>query len=154
MRTKKPYHKRRPGKRQIRLLCGEPGPGDGCDPRDDAPAFDVGAHVGRKAMQLCQQVQEALSDAFATVCNDPLLRGLTVVSVEPAPNMGRLLVTLRLEPEDDGLDGGEVVAHLQRAAGMLRCEVAAAISRRKVPELAFRVVSGPQGPELPGPPTL
>ena len=144
MRAKKPYHKRRPAKRQIELLCGEAGPGDGRDPRYDPPLDGRQHGVGRKALQLCRQVSEALGDALAA-CNDPLLSALSIQSVEPAPNTARLLVTLRC----DSAGSADVVAHLQRAAGLLRCEVAAGINRRKTPELAYRVVTGPPGP---GPP--
>ena len=139
MRAKKPYHKRRPSRKQIELLCGEVGPGDGRDPRYDPPK-SAGAHgPGRKALQLCRQVQEALSDALATVCQDRVLCGLNVLAVEPAPNTARLRVTLLLE--GDAAEPEQVAAHLERAAGLLRCEVAAAIHRKKVPELAFRVLT-------------
>jgi ribosome-binding factor A len=84
-------------------------------------------------------VQDALGDALCTTCRDPFLNELNVVSVEPAPNTSRLLVTLRLELSHES--AAEVAAHLERAAGLLRCEVAAAIHRKKVPELAFRVVT-------------
>jgi ribosome-binding factor A len=139
MRAKKPYHKRRPAKRQIELLCGEIGPGDGSDPRYDRPESGRNRGSGRKALQLCRQVQEALGDALCTTCRDPVLNELQVHSVEPAPNTSRLLVTLFLESRQH--DASQVATHLQGAAGLLRCEVAAAIHRKKVPELAFRVVS-------------
>jgi ribosome-binding factor A len=141
MRAKKPYHKRRPSKKQIELLCGEIGPGDGCDPRYDQPEFEISGRVGRKALQLCRQVREALVDAFSTTCQDPLLRELTVISVEPAPNTARLVVTLEWARDQARRDTEEVLAHLRGAAGMLRCEVAAAITRRKAPDLAFRVMA-------------
>ena len=139
MRPKKPYHKRRSSKKQIELFCGQVGPGDGSDPRYDPPKSEGKRGSGRKALQLCRQVREALSDALASVCDDPLLRELNVISVEPAPNATRLQVTLELTA--GVAEPGEVAPHLERAAGLLRCEVAAAIHRKKVPELAFRVVT-------------
>jgi ribosome-binding factor A len=95
---------------------------------------------GRKTQQLCAQVTEALNYAFAAVCNDHLLRELAVLAVEPAPNESRLLVTVG--PTLPGpFDAKQVMAHVQRALGKLRSEVATAINRKKVPELAFSVVA-------------
>jgi ribosome-binding factor A len=94
---------------------------------------------GRKALQLCRQVREALDDSLATTCRDPFLQGLTVASVEPAPNTSRLVVTLVLE--SGAAQPDQVAIHLHRAAGLLRCDVAAGIHRKKVPELTFRIVT-------------
>ena len=89
---------------------------------------------GRKALQLCRQVAEALHWALGG-CGDAVLHALRVVSVEPAPNAVRLLVTV----EADGVAPVAALEHLRRAAGLLRSEVAAGINRRRAPELTFRV---------------
>lgn len=140
MRPKKPWHKRKPSKQQIELVCAEIGPEDGIDPRyvRREPSFNRG---GRKTLQLCKQVERALSLALAAEFNDPALRDLQVQSVEPAPNSGRLLVTVSLSPSADPIHPAQVVTHLSRASGKLRCEIAAAIHRKKTPELAFCVVA-------------
>jgi ribosome-binding factor A len=120
-------------------LCAEPGPEDGQDPRDvlRRAARKKG---GRKTQQLCAQVAEALNYAFAAVCHDDVLREVAVVTVEPAPNEGRLLVTVG--PALPGpVDPAQVLAHVQEAVGKLRSEVASAIHRKKVPELTFAVVN-------------
>ncbi len=135
MRAKRPYHKRRPSKKQIETLCGEAWAEDGVDPRYDRP--EVPAKHGRKALQLCRQVQRAFEYALAE-CGDLVVSELSVVSVQPAPHSGRLLVTLRLA---GAVPLSDVLGRLERASGKLRCDVAAAIHRRKTPELAFCVVT-------------
>jgi hypothetical protein len=60
-------------RRRKQSLCAEIGPDDGIDPHD---LFrQVGRkRRGRKTLQLCGQVAEALDYAFAAVCNDDVLR--------------------------------------------------------------------------------
>jgi ribosome-binding factor A len=99
-------------------------------PRGPAPQS-----AGRKALQLCRQVQEALHWVLGAD-HDEMLQALQVVSVEPAPSAARLLVTVRAE----GVEAATALDHLQRATGRLRCEIAASIHRRRTPELAFRVM--------------
>lgn len=94
--------------------------------------------MGRKALQLCSQVKQALEDALAAECGDPLLQSLCVIEVRPAPNSARLLVMLQGSADTSAAD---VMEHLGRAAGKLRCEVATAITRKKVPELVYCVVA-------------
>lgn len=100
---------------------------------------------GRKTQQLCTQVAEALNYAFAAVCNDDVLRELCVLTVQPAPDESRLLVTVG--PTLPGpCEPAEVLARVHRALGKLRSEVAAAIHRKKVPELTFCVIPNALGP--------
>lgn len=68
---------------------------------------------------------------------DDALAGLVVETVEPAPNASRLLVTLATADPATSLPA--VLAGLERARGRLRGEVAASISRKKLPDLVFRV---------------
>ena len=116
--------------------AAELGVGDGLDPRFDDR--DSGRKiVNRKALQLCGQVAETLAVALASSA-DEVLRDLLVESVVPAPSSMRLLVTLAPPPDATLAD---VTDHLHRAAGWLRSEVARAITRRKTPELMFRLGS-------------
>lgn len=85
---------------------------------------------GRKALQVCSQVKDALLTAIADG---------VVVSVEPSPHAGRLLVTVAVPETADVADRAAVEASLTRQAGALRAVVAAAVTRRKAPELVFRV---------------
>jgi ribosome-binding factor A len=72
-----------------------------------------------------------------------VLQDLSVLSVEPAPDASRLLVTVQLTGLRDSVGPERVLASLQRVRSVLRCEVAAAIRRRKAPELIYRL-AGPQ----------
>lgn len=100
----------------------------------------AGAMAGsRKVAQLCQQASEALSLALACSA-DAVLRDLSVVSVSPAPDASRLLVTVEAE---DGVEHDRILDKLQVARGYLRSEVAGAIHRKKTPELMFRMFVGP-----------
>jgi ribosome-binding factor A len=119
-------------------VTDEPGPEDGTDPRaDHRKPWDAPKVAGRKSLQLCGQVAEALHAAVAS-CADPVVQALTVVSVEPAPHTGRLRVVLAAPP-DGSVTRPEADAALARAGGRMRAEVAAAIHRRYAPELVFDV---------------
>jgi ribosome-binding factor A len=133
MKRKQPAQKRTPD------LCSEPRPDDGIDPRD-LVRESARKKGGRKSLQLCAQVAEALNYAFAAVCNDDVVRELVVVAVQPAPDESRLLVTVGpLLPGP--CNSAEVLAHLHQVLGKLRSEVAATIHRKKIPELTFCVAA-------------
>jgi ribosome-binding factor A len=88
---------------------------------------------------------QALSLALADSADD-VLRELTVVSVEPAPDVSRLLVSVA-PVLAAGRGAGEVSAidvltRLNAAARWLRSEVASAITRKRAPELMFVIVAG------------
>ena len=91
-----------------------------------------------KTLRFCRQVEDALSIAFAGGCGDEILGELGVESVVPAPDAGHLLVTVAFVSKERIPDPLETLARLHKAMGWLRVQVCAAISRSKVPELAFR----------------
>ncbi|HEV8061223.1 MAG TPA: ribosome-binding factor A [Gemmataceae bacterium] len=115
---------------------------DGIDPRLQKREPRPSA-ANRKALQLAAQVERTLVQVFAGECGDEVLRELRVETVVPAPDSGHLLVTL--SPAEDAHPLEVVLEHLHRASGRLRSEVAAAIHRRKAPELHFRVTSRQAG---------
>jgi ribosome-binding factor A len=119
--------------------CDSSGPDDGIDPRflfhPDARRRD-----DRGVLRLCSQVRDALTYALAD-CRDAVLQSLRVDAVEPAPDATRLAVTLNAAGETEA-DAAR--ARIALAAGMLRSEVAAAVRRRRAPELVFRVVHEPE----------
>lgn len=105
-----------------------------------------------KDQQLCRQVSQTLGLALAG-CGDALLRDLYVADVIPAPDAGRLLVSVSAmsgltssesdQPRDvmSAEQMSQILGRLQGAAPMLRREVACAITRKRAPELLFRVVA-------------
>jgi len=96
----------------------------------------------RKAKQLCRQVAETLDLVLSGDCRDELLQSLHVISVVPAPNSSRLLVTVSADLPVEEFDRQEIfiVELLERQTGRLRAEVAASINRKRVPSLVFYVV--------------
>jgi ribosome-binding factor A len=130
--------RRRQDKVDITGLAADRGPEDGADPKEfHQKPWDAPKKAGRKALQLCGQVRDVLHAALAG-CGDGVLQAVAVVGVEPAPHTGRLRVTVAV-PADGAVTRDEAAAHLGRAAGLLRSEVAGAIRRRKAPELVFAV---------------
>jgi ribosome-binding factor A len=119
------------------LLASEEGPEDGVDPRT-LPRYARGKVANRKALQLCREVERTLATLLAGGCGDAVLHDLLVQSVIPAPDSTRLLVTLSFSGPT-AVEAGDVLTRLHRAYGLLRSEVAAAIHRRKVPDLTFQV---------------
>ena len=117
-------------------LSSERGPEDGIDPRLE-PKYPRGKVSNRKALQLCRQVERALSIAL----EGEILRDLTVQSVMPAPDSSRLLVTFMFHG-DAGIATADVLAAIQKQRARLRAEVAAGIHRKKTPDLAFHVARG------------
>jgi hypothetical protein len=118
-------------------LCSQLSPENRVDPRDQLREA-TRKKGSRKTLQLCGQVAEALNYAFASVCNDDVLRPLGVVAVQPAPDESRLLVTVA-PTLPCPFDPSQILAHVQQALGKLRLEVAASIHRKRVPGLTFRV---------------
>jgi ribosome-binding factor A len=133
-----PWHK--PSRKRLRTLCAEVGPDDGTDPRVSFRKDGSRSKPGHKARQLCQQVLEILDTLLAAQGGDDRLLDLAVVAVEPAPDASRLLVTIAPRPSERPPDPRAILASLDRASGRLRSEVASAITRKRAPLLAYRVV--------------
>ncbi|MBI1853665.1 MAG: ribosome-binding factor A [Planctomycetes bacterium] len=136
--------KKRPRSREFSRFDDFQGFGDDADldSRFD-DSFD--RKPDRKVLRLCGQVARSLGIALAGSCADEILRDLVVVSVVPAPDATRLAVTLRFGGPDAVVDLDDVLERLAGAAGFLRSEIASAIERRKVPQLAFRIEPSQEG---------
>jgi len=128
---------RPPSRKRLRSLCAEVHPDDGADPRVSSRKGDSRKKPGHKALQLCRQVAEALDALLADAAP---LRDLAVVEVTPAPDASRLLATLAVRTPDGPVDPAPILASLGRASGRLRAGVAASITRKRAPLLAFRLV--------------
>ena len=90
--------------------------------------------VERKAQQYCRQVQRALNLAMAAECSREGLGDVFVEEVSPFPDCGRLLVHVAIPPE---CAIEEALRSLREMAPSLRAAVAAAITRKRAPELYF-----------------
>ena len=130
--------KRRISRKDLLSGTSAPGPLDGLDPRYDRP--ETGRVRNRKTLQLCSQVMETLSGVLAEQ-RDDVLRDLLVAGVRPAGG-GRLLVRVTPAPSAQVREPAVILEHLAAAHGLLRSEVAAAINRRKAPDLLFEVGRG------------
>ena len=95
-----------------------------------------GGKPHHKDRQLCRQVFDALTYAFAEL-DDPLIEELALASVVPAPSSARVLVTL--VPTRDDIDPDVSLDRVREHADELREEVAAEVTRKRVPEMAFRI---------------
>jgi len=93
----------------------------------------------RKTLQLCRQVQRALSLALGGEVADDLLREAYVESVEPMGDAGQLLVRVTVPPGAAGSPPA-VSERLATLAPRLRAIVAGEICRKRVPVLSFVVV--------------
>jgi ribosome-binding factor A len=113
---------------------------DGADPRDFFKKESFADRTGRKSHQLCAQVADTLSQIFGGECGDAILQSLTLLDVAPAPDSSQLLVQVGPVTPELRLVEADVMAALDRAAGWLRSEVAAAITRKRAPRLVFRFV--------------
>jgi ribosome-binding factor A len=90
----------------------------------------------RRLKQLCREVYRVLAQVPPGDTHDSVLSVVSVMSVAPAPDASRLAVHVHV---GEGADAHEVVEHLQRVKGHLRWEIAAAIQRKRTPELVYRV---------------
>ena len=97
---------------------------------------DRGGRRHHKDLQLCRQVFDALTYALAEI-DDPRIEHFSVASVTPAPSSARVLVTL-VHSRDD-LDIAAALTCVRDVMDELREEVAAEITRKRAPELVFRV---------------
>lgn len=135
MKSRKPSH------RDILSSCSEIRPDDGIDPRTFFGKSER-KKSNHKNLQMCGEIARTLSLVLAWESGDDLLQALIVESVQPAPDSSRVLVTVRVQPRAEVVDIGQVQERLHQCRGRFRTEVAAAIHRKRVPELVFRVLSG------------
>lgn len=147
----------------LRKLSGSP-KSQAPDELDQAPSTDVSAdlirqavqratapHFDRKAMQLCRQIERELTLILSGELDDDRVRDLTVLSVHPFPSTNLLLVTLQAPEictQQQLLQLDQILAQHKPT---IRAEIAAAIHRRKTPELCFRVINVAPASDLASP---
>jgi ribosome-binding factor A len=143
-------NRKKPSRRQLESLCADLHPDDGVDPKQFFRPSKKTKSVDRKTLQLCSQVADTLNLVLSGECADEVLQSLQVVEVRPAPDASQLLVLVCPAAGDPVPEANTVLRHLAAAKGRLRGEVAAAIVRRRAPNLVFQYVArGVTGGELP-----
>ncbi len=125
---------------QLLAYCDQIHEDDCVDPRDYFKTQTRDQRQDHKAQQICRQVRQTLDLVLAGECHDELLQSLRVDDVAPAPDSSRLLVTLCAQVSEDLYDRQAILNLLAGQMGRLRCEVARAITRKRVPTLVFHVV--------------
>jgi ribosome-binding factor A len=113
---------------------------DGVDPRQFFKPRTGGGKIDRKTRQLCAQVAETLALVLAGEIEDDTLQSLRVEAVDPAPDASQLAVTLRGPTDWRRADVQQALDRLAKISGRLRCEVAAAITRKRAPKLVFHII--------------
>jgi ribosome-binding factor A len=126
-------------KKKVRPLSEDVGPEDGADPKlfFGKPSRKK---TNRKALQLCSQIEQTLAVILSWESGSELLRNLVVEAVEPAPDSTRVLVSVSLAVAAEPFGPRQALTGLHRSAAWLRTEIAAAIHRKRVPQLVFRIV--------------
>ena len=89
----------------------------------------------RKTRQLCREVRDALGLALSGL-EDGTLAGAWVADVLPGADASQLRVVVVSSMQSNA---DATYQALRRAAGLLRSEVAAAINRKRTPQLSFEV---------------
>jgi ribosome-binding factor A len=134
-------NRKRFSKRSMQPLCGEIHSDDGVDPHEFFRPARKKSNGSRKVLQLCNQVAETLNLIFGNEFGEEI-GDIRVVAVTPAPDASQLLVVVGPAITGTSVEAAAVVSSLTAAAGRLRSEVAAAITRRRAPKLLFRCVNG------------
>jgi ribosome-binding factor A len=124
-------------------MCGQLHEDDCVDPNQyfkPNRKLDV---ANKKAKQLCRQALETLEMVLSD-CDEELMQSLVVAGVDPAPDSSRLLVTVGVDLEPDEFDQSLILSILQNQTPRLRAELARSISRKRVPNLSYRIFSKAQ----------
>jgi len=114
-------------------------PDDRADPRHFFGEADRSRRRNWKVLQLCKLVERAAAVTLAGVCESDSLLGASVVSVEPGPDSGRLMVTVVLASGRGIEDMAEARAAVVRGTAAFREEAARSVHRKRVPEVVFDV---------------
>jgi len=133
--------------RDLAQICGQLNEDDGVDPRQYFKSHIQRNKNQYKTRQLCRQVAETLSLVLSGDFSDECLQNLELLSVDPAPDASQLSITVRTYEPCDFAAIAQIQERLAQVNGRLRNEVAAAITRKRVPRLIFQVISCPGDPE-------
>jgi ribosome-binding factor A len=98
------------------------------------------ARSDHRDRSLCRQAMEALQLALSDATGEARLDGAWVAAVDPAPSARRLLVSVVAPQATIASDAEAALEALVEMKPWLRAEVARAVHRKRVPDLAFRIV--------------
>ncbi len=124
---------------KMRALCADVYDDDGEDPRLMARRRERRGADDKRARQLCGQIGRALALALAGRTGPPF-NGVGVAAVRPGADPSHVAVELTHPAPSPA-----VVAALIAQRGWLRAEAAAAIHRKRVPELVITVTQAGEG---------
>jgi ribosome-binding factor A len=130
----------RPSKNAFDIHCGEIHADDGIDPAEFFRPTRRRNSDQRKARQLCHQVADTLNLVLGAEFGEEL-SDLRVVEVRPAPDSTQLLVLVTPTVTSTPVDRQAVLNRLSAAAGQLRSEVAASITRKRAPRFLFQIIA-------------
>ncbi|HVU87972.1 MAG TPA: hypothetical protein VHD36_11675 [Pirellulales bacterium] len=133
--------RKRASKSAFDIHCGEIHADDGVDPAEFFRPSHRRNSDRRKAQQLCHQVADTLNLVLSGEFGEEL-GDLRVAEVRPAPDTTQLLVLLTPVVASAIVDRQVVANRLAAAAGRLRSEVAASITRKRAPRLLFELIAG------------
>jgi len=119
--------------------CGELGSDDGVDPRILFSREDRKRDLTRKNRQLCKEVHKALMLAVSELVDQRWTHGVTIDNVRPTSDASRLRVIVAFAQPPTAEHAAHALARLGDISGHLRHEIAAAIHRKRVPELTFEM---------------
>ncbi len=128
------------------LPCDELGPEDGVDPRI-LFRRESREKRGYKDHQLCKQVFRTINYWLSEHPSQGWAAEMYVSAVTPGPDAGRLQVAVAFGRSLTLDEAEAAVAQLRKHGATLRWEVAQAIVRKRVPELAFVLSSSPDNGE-------
>jgi len=120
-------------------LCAEFSAEDGVDPRY-VKRKQARKKTPRKNLQLCKEAARIIALVLTGETQQPLLRDLLVLSVEPENDGACVCVTVGQYATDSLADETEVLAALSSVQGLLRSALAHALDRKHTPTLSFRYV--------------
>ena len=123
---------------QMLRMCVAIGDDDGRDARgfNGTPSTDRHHNQTYRQLRLCRQISQTLSLVLSYV-PDEELRGLQVDAVEPGKNMSCLTVRLRPDTMESPVSRDEILGRLRKLEGWLCAELAASITRKRVPRLKW-----------------
>lgn len=130
---------------KILKLCGELCPEDGISSKELAKREFAESRKRNRSKpnyhlrQLCKQVYHTIDMAIICDCGDPILDDLKPVWVRPVPKSNSLEITFTTSERDLG-QISRMHYTLNQVEGLLRSAVANSISRKRVPQLRFKII--------------